>query len=38
MNKSLMFFLIAKNLNADIFEIIPEEVYTSNDLNWKEKQ
>ena len=25
---------IAKNLNADIFEIIPEEVYTSEDLNW----
>ena len=27
---------IAKNLNADIFEIIPEEVYTSNDLNWND--
>ena len=25
---------IAKNLSADIFEIIPEEVYTSEDLNW----
>ncbi len=25
---------IAQNLNADIFEIVPEEVYTSNDLNW----
>ena len=25
---------IANNLNADIFEIIPEEVYTSNDLDW----
>ena len=25
---------IAKNLNADIFEIIPEDVYTSEDLNW----
>lgn len=25
---------IAKNLNADTFEIVPEEVYTSNDLNW----
>ena len=25
---------IAKNLNADIFEIVPEEPYTSNDLNW----
>ena len=25
---------IAKNLNADIFEIVPEEVYTSEDLNW----
>ena len=27
---------IAKNLNADTFEIIPEEVYTSNDLNWND--
>ena len=25
---------IAKNLNADIFEIVPEDVYTSDDLNW----
>lgn len=25
---------IANNLNADIFEIIPEEVYTSKDLDW----
>lgn len=25
---------IAKNLNADIFEIEPEEMYTSEDLNW----
>ena len=25
---------IAKNLNADTFEIVPEEVYTSDDLNW----
>ena len=25
---------IAKNLNADIFEIVPEEIYTSDDLNW----
>lgn len=25
---------IAKNLNADLFEIIPEDVYTSEDLNW----
>ena len=25
---------IANNLNADIFEIVPEEVYTSEDLNW----
>lgn len=25
---------IAKNLNADIFEIVPEEPYTSDDLNW----
>ena len=25
---------IAKNLDADIFEIVPENVYTSDDLNW----
>lgn len=25
---------IAKNLNADLFEIIPEDVYTTEDLNW----
>ena len=25
---------IAKNLNADIFEIVPEQVYSSEDLNW----
>lgn len=25
---------IANNLNADIFEIIPEEIYTTEDLNW----
>lgn len=25
---------IAKNLNADTFEIVPEEVYTNDDLNW----
>ena len=25
---------IASNLNADIFEIVPEEVYTSDDLDW----
>lgn len=25
---------IAKNLNADIFEIVPEIIYTSEDLNW----
>lgn len=25
---------IAKNLNADTFEIIPEEIYTSDDLDW----
>lgn len=27
---------IAKNLNADILEIVPEEVYTSSDLNWSD--
>lgn len=25
---------IANNLNADIFEIIPKDIYTSDDLNW----
>ena len=25
---------IAKNLNADTFEIVPQEAYTSDDLNW----
>ena len=25
---------IANNLNADIFEIIPRDIYTSDDLNW----
>ena len=28
---------IAKNLNADTFEIVPENVYTSNDLNWSDR-
>lgn len=27
---------IANNLNADIFEVIPEEVYTSADLDWND--
>ena len=25
---------IAKNLDADIFEIVPEKIYTSEDLDW----
>ena len=25
---------VAKNLNADIFEIVPEDVYSDADLNW----
>lgn len=25
---------IAKNLNADLFEIVPEDIYTSDDLDW----
>jgi len=25
---------IAENINADIFEIVPEQIYTSEDLNW----
>ena len=28
---------IAKNLNADTFEIIPEDVYSSSDLDWTDK-
>lgn len=28
---------ISKNLNADLFEIIPEDVYTSSDLNWTDE-
>lgn len=27
---------IAENLSADIFEIVPKEVYTSDDLNWSD--
>ena len=27
---------IAKNLNADIFEVVPEKPYTSEDLNWND--
>ena len=27
---------VAKNLNADTFEIVPEEIYTANDLNWND--
>lgn len=27
---------IAENLSANIFEIVPKEVYTSNDLNWSD--
>lgn len=29
---------IANNLNADIFEIVPKQVYTSNDLDWTDNQ
>lgn len=29
---------IAKNLNADLFEIVPEDVYTSDDLNWNNEK
>lgn len=28
---------ISKNLNADLFEIVPEDVYTSSDLNWTDE-
>lgn len=27
---------IKENLNADLFEVIPEEIYTSQDLNWND--
>lgn len=27
---------IANNLNADTFEIVPEDIYTSGDLNWSD--
>ena len=29
---------IANNLGADIFEIVPKEVYTSEDLNWSNEK
>lgn len=29
---------IADNLKADIFEIVPEEIYTADDLDWTETQ
>ena len=29
---------LAKEADADLFEIVPEQIYTSEDLNWKNKQ
>lgn len=29
---------IASNINADIFEIVPKQIYTSNDLDWTDNQ
>ena len=29
---------LAKAVGADLFEIIPEQIYTSADLNWQNKQ
>lgn len=29
---------IAKNLNADTFELVPEKPYTSADLNWSDEK
>ena len=29
---------IAANLNADMFEIVPKDVYTSDDLNWSDEE
>lgn len=28
---------ISKNLNADLFEIVPEDIYTSSDLDWTDE-
>lgn len=28
---------ISKNLDADLFEIVPEDIYTSEDLDWTDK-
>lgn len=28
---------IAENLNADIFEIVPEDIYTEDDLDWTDR-
>ena len=29
---------LAKAASADLFEIVPEQIYTSEDLNWQDKQ
>ena len=29
---------LAKEMNADLFEIVPEQPYTSADLDWRDKQ
>ena len=29
---------LANAIGADLFEIVPEQIYTSEDLNWKNKQ
>ena len=29
---------LAKAAGADLFEIVPEQIYTSEDLNWHNKQ
>ena len=29
---------LAKAVSADLFEIVPEQIYTSEDLNWQNKQ
>ena len=28
---------IANNLKADLFEIVPEEIYTTEDLDWTDR-
>ena len=29
---------LAKEFNADLYEIVPEQLYTAADLDWRDKQ